>query len=80
MTGLNIYKIKRVRKVFFDNFVLPDGFVQIPFDKKSEEEVLLIRELYSSGCKPKFIWEKFSNKISRTSIYDIIKKRSWKHI
>ena len=34
MTGLNIHKIKRVRKVFFDNFVLPYGFVQIPFDKK----------------------------------------------
>ena len=88
MIGLNIHKIKRVRKVFFDNFVLPDGFVQIPCcdssvrtqNVLSEEEVSIIRELYSSGCKPKFIWEKFSNKISRTSIYDIVKRRTWKHI
>jgi hypothetical protein len=190
MTGLNIHKIKRVRRVFFDNFILPDGFVEIPFDRKyacdntgtiinirtgrvisssvsrkgylqiclsnkktytihrivatcfihnedlslevnhkdgvktnnhhtnlewctkleniehavannlwktdrqkiaatginntqnvlSEEEVLFIRELYSSGWKPRFIWEKFSNKISRPSIYDIIKRKSWKHI
>ena len=45
-----------------------------------ESEVLLIRELYSSGLTPRTIWKKFSNKISRTTIYDIIKGRSWIHI
>lgn len=190
ITGLNIHKIKRVRKIFFDNFVLPGNFVKIPFDcnyasdntgiiincktgrkispsinkrgylqiclsnKKVykihrivaicfipnenlslevnhkdgnklnnnvtnlewctkleniahavannlwktdnqkaaatgerntqnillESEVLLIRELYSSGLTPRTIWKKFSNKISRTTIYDIIKRKSWVHI
>lgn len=190
MTGLNVHKIKRLKKVLFNNFVLPDGFVEIPFDKKyacnnigtiinirtgriisssvnkkgylqiclskkkvysihrivaicfiptedfflevnhkdgnkmnnsylnlewvtkldniahavandlwktdnqkaaargenntqnvlSESDVLLIRELYSNGLKPRAIWEKFSNKISRTTIYDIINRKSWNHI
>ena len=46
----------------------------------SESDVLLIRELYSNGLKPRAIWEKFSNKISRTTIYDIINRKSWNHI
>lgn len=45
-----------------------------------ESEVLLIRELYSNEWKPSVIWQKFSNKISRTTIYDIVKGRSWNHI
>lgn len=190
MTGLNIHKIKRVRKVFFDNFVLPDNFVIIPFDRNyacnnngiiinvrtgrmlsasynkkgylqiclsekkvylihrivaicflpnddfslevnhidgnktnnsvsnlewctkteniahavannlwktdkqkaaaigerntqnvlSESEVLLIREIHNNGYTPRAIWEKFSNKISRTTVYDIINRKSWNHI
>ena len=190
LTGLNIHKIKRVRKIYFDNIFLPNNFVMIHFDKKYacsntgtiinirtgriispspnkkgylqvclsnkkvytihrvvaicflpnedlslevnhkdgnklnnnvenlewctkleniahavannlwktdnqkaaatgerntqnvllESEVLLIRELYSNGLTPCTIWKKFSNKISRTTIYDIIKRRSWIHI
>lgn len=189
-TGLNVHKIKRVRKIFFDNFVLPNDFIEISFDKNyacnnsgiiincrtgrrisstinrkgylqvclsnrktyaihrivaicflpnsdlslevnhkdgnklnnsvsnlewctksdniahavandlwktdkqkaaaigerntqnvlSESEVLLIRELHNDGYTPRAIWEKFSNKISRTTVYDIINRKSWNHI